>query len=48
MSRLIFDRQLRDNLKQKGFIKVKQLSWNNVANETLKVYEEIQQQLRSA
>jgi len=41
MHRALTDEQLRSDLRQKGFERVKQFSWERAARETLAVYEEV-------
>lgn len=43
MNQLIADQELRNKLKLEGFNKTKMFNWDNVARETLKVYNKIEQ-----
>jgi len=46
MYRALTDKQLRNELRKKGFQRVKQFSWEKAARETLSVYEEVYQAKR--
>ena len=39
--RLLTDKGLRDNLRQKGFVQVRKFSWKKTARQTLQVYREV-------
>jgi glycosyltransferase involved in cell wall biosynthesis len=41
LERLVYDQDLQAHLQMKGFVRVKQFSWDRAAESTLKVYQEV-------